>query len=174
VISNCSNNYGPWQFPEKLIPLTTLKAMARQELPVYGAGENVRDWLFVDDHVTALMAVLEHGKIGESYNIGGDAERRNIDVVHELCALLDDMMADSGPARSDMVRFVADRPGHDFRYAMDISKIKNELGWQPKYGFQSGLRKTVEWYLENQAWCRKIKTYRGERLGAAVVTETHK
>jgi dTDP-glucose 4,6-dehydratase len=164
VMSNCSNNYGPWQFPEKLIPLTILKAMAREELPVYGQGENVRDWLFVEDHVSALMAVLTRGRIGESYNVGGNAERRNIDVVKAICAIVDEIAPDGGPPRAGKIRFVTDRPGHDLRYAIDASKIQRELGWTPAQSFDSGLRRTVRWYADNH---RELKSadYRGERLG---------
>ena len=167
VLSNCSNNYGPWQFPEKLIPLTILKALGREELPVYGKGENVRDWLFVDDHVSALMTILTRGNIGESYNVGGNAERRNIDVVKSICAIVDDIMADGGPPRAENIRFVADRPGHDLRYAIDASKIRRELNWAPAESFDSGLRRTVEWYLANQDWWQNIRSYAGERLGVA-------
>ncbi len=164
VMSNCSNNYGPWQFPEKLIPLTTLKALAREELPVYGQGENVRDWLFVEDHVSALMTILSRGRVGETYNVGGNAERRNIDVVKAICAIVDEIAADGGPPRAEKIRFVTDRPGHDLRYAIDASKIKRELGWTPAQSFDSGLRRTVHWYADNH---QKLKSaaYRGERLG---------
>jgi len=167
VMSNCSNNYGPWQFPEKLIPLTILKALAREELPVYGKGENVRDWLFVDDHVSALMAILTRGKVGESYNVGGNAERRNIDVVKTICAMVDEMVADGGPPREEKIRFVTDRPGHDLRYAIDASRITRELGWTQTESFDSGLRRTVEWYLANKP-AVSVAGYAGERLGALV------
>lgn len=166
VLSNCSNNYGPWQFPEKLIPLTILKARAREALPIYGKGENVRDWLYVEDHVAALMKILQQGKVGESYNVGGNAERRNIDVVTAICALVDELVDDGGPARAENVHFVADRPGHDLRYAIDASKICDQLGWRPTETFDSGLRRTVEWYLANFASWQQ-KAYKGERLGAA-------
>ena len=170
VLSNCSNNYGPWQFPEKLIPLTIMKATAREELPVYGKGANVRDWLFVDDHVSALLAVLTRGSVGESYNIGGNAERRNIDVVKAICALVDEMIADDGSRREENIQFVTDRPGHDLRYAIDTGKICRELGWAPTRSFEDGLRSTVEWYLKNRDWCRQMmdSRYRGERLGLLV------
>jgi dTDP-glucose 4,6-dehydratase len=169
VATNCSNNYGPYHFPEKLIPLVILNALEGAPLPVYGDGGNTRDWLFVEDHAEALLAVLERGRVGETYNIGGRCERRNIEVVHAICDLVDEMAADAaiGPRRA-LVRFVADRPGHDLRYAMDCSKIEREIGWRPRETFQSGLRKTVRWYLDNPAWWRDIRAarYRGERLGA--------
>ncbi len=168
VTSNCSNNYGPYQFPEKLIPLMVLNCLEGKPLPVYGDGRNVRDWLFVDDHARGLLAVALSGKPGETYNIGGSAERANIDVVETICALMDEMAPDS-PHRphGDLITHVADRPGHDARYAMDISKIGRELGWRPEESFESGLRKTVHWYLENRAWWQHIRSgsYRGERLG---------
>jgi len=169
VSTNCSNNYGPYHFPEKLIPLVILNALEGAPLPVYGDGGNTRDWLFVEDHAEALLAVLERGRIGESYNIGGRCERRNIDVVQAICDLVDEMAADAaiGPRRA-LVRFVTDRPGHDLRYAMDCSKIEREIGWRPRETFETGLRKTVRWYLDNPAWWRDIRAarYRGERLGA--------
>jgi dTDP-glucose 4,6-dehydratase len=169
IISNCSNNYGPCHFPEKLIPLAILKALHGEPIPVYGAGDNIRDWLFVEDHARALFAVLTEGKPGESYNIGGNAERTNLDVVQSICRLLDELLPDS-PHRPHrhLITFVADRPGHDRRYAMDIAKIGRELGWQPVENFDSGLRKTVSWYLENRWWWEPIwsRRYSGERLGA--------
>jgi dTDP-glucose 4,6-dehydratase len=169
IISNCSNNYGPCHFPEKLIPLAILKALHGDPIPVYGAGDNIRDWLFVEDHARALFAVLTEGQPGESYNIGGNAERTNLDVVQSICRLLDELLPDS-PYRPHrrLITFVADRPGHDRRYAMDIAKIGRELGWQPVENFDSGLRKTVSWYLENRWWWEPIwsRSYRGERLGA--------
>jgi len=167
VITNCSNNYGPYQFPEKLIPLTILNALAGRPIGVYGRGENVRDWLYVDDHVDALMAVLERGCVGETYVISGRAERRNIDVVEMICDLVDEMRPEPGVRRRDLIRFVTDRPGHDLRYAIDASKIERELGWRAAESFDTGLRKTVAWYLANDAWTARVRngSYRGERLG---------
>jgi dTDP-glucose 4,6-dehydratase len=171
LITNCSNNYGPYQFPEKLIPLMLLNALAGKPLPVYGQGENVRDWLYVEDHAQALLLVAEQGRAGESYNIGGWNERANIDVVRAICRHVDKMAPDAsiGP-REKLITYVADRPGHDLRYAIDASKIERELGWRPTETFESGLHKTVEWYLENRAWCAHVHSrgYQGERLGAAV------
>lgn len=170
VTSNCSNNYGPYQFPEKLIPLMILNALEGKPLPVYGTGTNVRDWLFVDDHARALRDVFERGRIGEQYNIGGHNEKRNIDLVRELCTLLDEMLPQSPHRPHDrLITFVEDRRGHDRRYAIDASKIQRELGWKPRETFQTGLRKTVQWYLNNRDWCRAIQArgYRGERLGLA-------
>ncbi len=168
VISNCSNNYGPYQFPEKLIPLMTINALEGKPLPVYGAGSNVRDWLYVDDHVTGLIAVLTRGRVGESYNIGAGAEFRNIDLVEEICAIMDEIAptSNSRPHR-DLIRFVADRPGHDKRYAIDSTKISQELGWAPAVSFRDGLRRTVMWYLQNKAWWLPIRdgSYQGDRLG---------
>lgn len=167
VISNCSNNYGPFQFPEKLIPLVTLNAIEGLPLPVYGRGENVRDWLYVDDHARALVLVLERGRVGQHYNVGGNAERSNIAVVRTICGILDELLPTS-PHRphEQLIRFVDDRPGHDLRYAIDASKIRRELGWEPQETFESGLRRTVEWYLANGAWVKAIRgRYRGERLG---------
>ena len=153
VLSNCSNNYGPHQFVEKLIPLTILKGLAAEPIPVYGRGANIRDWLFVEDHAEALALVLEKGRPGETYNIGGEAERRNIDVVHAICDAMDRLAPrDSGRSYRELVTFVPDRPGHDFRYAIDCSKIKAELGWMPKNSFETGLALTVRWYLANRAW----------------------
>jgi len=167
IITNCSNNYGPYQFPEKLIPLTILNAVAGQPIGVYGRGENVRDWLYVNDHVDALLAVLERGRLGETYVISGRAERRNIDVVEQICDLVDEMRPRAGTRRRELIRFVTDRPGHDLRYAIDASKIERELGWRASESFDSGLRKTVAWYLENEAWTARVRdgSYRGERLG---------
>ena len=168
VITNCSNNYGPYQFPEKLIPLMILNARAGRALPVYGSGKNVRDWLHVDDHVRALRTVLEHGKTGDTYTIGGNAERRNIDVINTICEIVDELLPTSMHApHVSLVEHVQDRPGHDFRYAIDASKIKNDLGWEPRESFESGMRSTVEWYLENRDWWQPILdgSYRGERLG---------
>jgi dTDP-glucose 4,6-dehydratase len=166
VLTNCSNNYGPYHFPEKLIPLMILKGLKGEPLPVYGKGDNIRDWLYVEDHARALRLVLEKGVIGESYNIGGYNERTNLDVVRTLCALLDEL-APAGAPHDRLITFVADRPGHDKRYAIDASKITRELGWTPRETFETGLRKTVEWYLENRFWWEAILngSYRGERLG---------
>jgi dTDP-glucose 4,6-dehydratase len=153
LITNCSNNYGPHQFPEKLIPLMIIKALAGEAMPVYGRGLNVRDWLFVDDHAEALSLVLERGRVGETYNIGGSAERRNIDVVNAICDALDHLAPRTGGAsHRELVTFVPDRPGHDFRYAMNFSKLKAELGWQPRHSFEQGLLTTVKWYIDNRAW----------------------
>ena len=170
VLSNCSNNYGPRQFPEKLVPLMILKGLRGEALPVYGKGENVRDWLHVEDHARALWLVLAEGRTGESYNVGGGAERRNIDVVEGVCALLDELAPrPAGAPHARLIAHVADRPGHDFRYAIDAAKIRRELGWRPRESFESGLRKTVEWYLANRDWWEPILEgrYGGERLGAA-------
>ena len=153
LITNCSNNYGPHQFPEKLIPLTIIKGLKHERMPVYGQGLNVRDWLFVDDHAQALTLVLEHGLPGETYNVGGKAERRNIDVVGAICDAMDELLPNSkSVSHHELISFVPDRPGHDFRYAIDFSKLNAELGWSPKHSFESGLRETVKWYLENRAW----------------------
>ncbi|MDB4885282.1 MAG: dTDP-glucose 4,6-dehydratase [Gemmatimonadetes bacterium] len=168
VTTNCSNNYGPCQFPEKLIPLTIVNALAGRPLPVYGAGENVRDWLFVDDHARALRLACERGVPGETYNVGGLNERRNIDVVRAICGILDEIAPLAGvPDRTALITFVHDRPGHDLRYAIDASRIRRELGWTPHESFDSGLRRTVEWYLANGAWVERVQSgaYRGERLG---------
>ena len=169
VVSNCSNNYGPYHFPEKLIPLTILNALEEKPVGVYGKGENVRDWLHVEDHAEALVAVLERGRTGQSYNIGGNAERTNLAVVETICDLLDQRrpLAEGGSRRS-LITFVEDRPGHDRRYAIDASKIAAELGWRPKHSFEVGIAGTVDWYLENESWWRPIREgrYAGERLGA--------
>ena len=170
VASNCSNNYGPYHFPEKLIPLVILNALEGKPLPVYGTGANVRDWLYVEDHARALVEIATRGVIGESYNVGGWNERRNIDVVEAICDLVDEMApSTTAGARRRLITFVTDRPGHDGRYAIDAGKIKRELGWEPRETFESGLRKTVRWYLNNRAWWGRIRSgvYRGERLGAA-------
>jgi dTDP-glucose 4,6-dehydratase len=153
LVTNCSNNYGPHQFPEKLIPLTIIKGLKGESMPVYGRGLNVRDWLFVDDHAQALTLVLERGRVGETYNIGGKAERRNIDVVSAICDAMD-QLTKCPPASShrNLINFVPDRPGHDLRYAIDFGKLNNELGWSPKHSFETGLNATVKWYLENRAW----------------------
>ncbi|MGB8839809.1 MAG: dTDP-glucose 4,6-dehydratase [Aliidongia sp.] len=165
VLSNCSNNYGPWQFPEKLIPLMIAKALRREALPVYGKGENIRDWLHVDDHAGALCLILERGRVGESYNVGGRAERRNIEVVEAICDLVDELAG--GAPRRALITHVADRPGHDRRYAIDATKIEAELGWRPAESFESGLRATVCWYLDHQDWWQAIGHYRQDRLGLA-------
>ena len=168
VITNCSNNYGPYQFPEKLIPLVILNALEGKSLPIYGKGDNVRDWLYVEDHVTALWKVLIKGKLGETYNIGGFNEKTNLEVVHALCDLLDELVPDSPyKPHASLISYVADRPGHDQRYAIDAGKIAQELEWAPRETFATGLRKTVLWYLENKDWCRHVQdgSYRRERLG---------
>jgi len=168
IITNCSNNYGPYQFPEKLIPVVIIKALQGKSIPVYGTGENVRDWLFVDDHVKALFTVLKKGTLGETYNIGGHNEKRNIDVVRIICDTLNEVLPkeNSGDYK-DQITFVDDRPGHDFRYAIDASKIERELGWKPKETFETGIRKTVQWYIENIDWCEAVtkNNYNLERLG---------
>lgn len=159
LTTNCSNNYGPYQFPEKLIPLMVLNALEGKPLPVYGDGRNVRDWLFVEDHCAAIRAVLERGRVGETYNIGGNSERKNIDVVTTICDLVDELSPalPSGPRRQ-LITYVADRPGHDRRYAIDATKIGRELGWQPAEAFEGGLRKTVAWYLSNHPWVENVRT----------------
>lgn len=166
VLTNCSNNYGPYHFPEKLIPLMILKGLSGQPLPVYGKGDNVRDWLYVEDHARALRLVLEKGRVGESYNIGGWNERTNISVVQTICALLDEMHP-AGAPHDRLITYVADRPGHDQRYAIDAGKIERELGWRPQESFETGIRKTVQWYLENRGWWQAILdgSYQTERLG---------
>ena len=168
LTTNCSNNYGPYQFPEKLIPLVIAKALAGEPLPVYGDGKNVRDWLFVEDHCSAIRRVLEAGEVGETYNVGGDAERQNLEVVHTLCALLDDRRPlPDGRRRESLITFVKDRPGHDRRYAIDASKLKNALGWAPAVTFEEGMARTVDWYLDNQPWVDRVLdgSYRLERIG---------
>src|SRR5215204_3702545 len=168
VLSNCSNNYGPYHFPEKLIPLTILNALEGKPLPVYGKGENVRDWLYVEDHARALLTIAEGGRVGESYNVGGNSEKTNLEVVRMICALVDAVAPNGGSSpRERLVTFVEDRPGHDLRYAIDASKVRDELGWVPSETFESGLRKTVQWFIENEAWWSRIRSglYRGERLG---------
>lgn len=171
VVSNCSNNYGPFHFPEKLIPLTILNALHEKPLPVYGAGANVRDWLFVEDHARALELIATKGVPGESYNVGGDAERTNLVVVETICDLLDQVKPRRAGSYRELISFVADRPGHDRRYAIDASKIRSELGWRPTESFESGLGRTVRWYLENDWWWRPIREgkYAGERLGSSPV-----
>lgn len=168
LVTNCSNNYGPYHFPEKLIPLIILKALAGETLPVYGNGENIRDWLFVEDHARALQLVFERGKSGSTFNIGGNSERRNIDVVQNVCTILDSLRPRSdNKSYQKQIAFVADRPGHDYRYAIDATRIRQELGWQPQETFESGLKKTIQWYLDNEAWWRSIqqRQYAGLRLG---------
>jgi dTDP-glucose 4,6-dehydratase len=168
LTSNCSNNYGPYQFPEKLIPLTILNALEGKPLPVYGRGENVRDWLYVEDHADALLTILSRGVPGDTYCVGGRNERRNIDVVRAICAIIDELAPNAaiGP-RERLIELVADRPGHDMRYAIDASKIEQRLGWRPTESFETGLRKSVAWYLAHRAWWERVRsgTYRGERLG---------
>lgn len=168
LITNCSNNYGPYHFPEKLIPLMILNALEGKPLPVYGGGEQIRDWLYVEDHARALQCVIERGIPGETYNIGGHNEHRNIEVVQMICALLEELAPCGGSGRyRDLIAHVDDRPGHDARYAIDAGKIQRELGWTPQENFESGLRKTVQWYLDNPDWCRRVQdgSYQRERLG---------
>ncbi len=168
LTTNCSNNYGPYQFPEKLIPLMIYNALRGEPLPVYGDGRQVRDWLYVKDHCRAVMTVLEEGRVGEVYNVGGHNERTNLEVVRTVCSLLDELAPDSPHApHASLITFVEDRPGHDRRYAIDAAKIERELGWRPQETFESGLEKTVRWYLENTAWCEGVLSgaYQGQRLG---------
>jgi dTDP-glucose 4,6-dehydratase len=168
IVTNCSNNYGPHQFPEKLIPLMIVNATRGQTLPVYGTGLNVRDWLHVEDHAEALRVVAERGEVGETYNVGGDGERTNLDVVEAICDMVDELRPNAAIARRrDLIRFVADRPGHDRRYAIDFTKIGRTLGWRPQWTFDAGLRQTVSWYLDHEAWWRDVleTRYGGERLG---------
>ena len=170
LTTNCSNNYGPYHFPEKLIPLIIARALAGEPLPVYGDGRNVRDWLYVTDHCAAIRMVLEKGRVGETYNVGGDAERQNIEVVTGICELLDQRRPrEDGKPRESQITYVTDRPGHDRRYAIDASKLQGELGWKPQYTFEQGIARTVDWYLENQAWVKRVLdgSYRLERIGAA-------
>jgi dTDP-glucose 4,6-dehydratase len=166
VLTNCSNNYGPYHFPEKLIPVVILKALAGEPIPVYGTGENVRDWLYVEDHADALLTVLENGEIGRSYNIGGHNEMRNIDLVRTICALLDARRPRATP-HADLITFVTDRPGHDMRYAIDASRIQAELGWKPSVTVEEGLAQTVDWFLDNEDWWRALQDREGvgQRLG---------
>ncbi|MGF6692108.1 dTDP-glucose 4,6-dehydratase [Metapseudomonas resinovorans] len=173
LLTNCSNNYGPYHFPEKLIPLMILNALEGKPLPVYGNGQQIRDWLFVEDHARALLEVVTRGEVGETYNIGGHNEQKNLDVVHAICNLLEELAPQkpAGITRFDeLISFVKDRPGHDVRYAIDAGKIERELGWTPRETFETGLRKTVEWYLNNLQWCRRVQdgSYQRERLGATV------
>ncbi len=168
LTTNCSNNYGPYQFPEKLIPLVIAKAIAGEPLPIYGDGKNVRDWLYVGDHCAAIRAVLERGRVGETYNVGGDAERQNIEVVNAICALLDERRPrEDGKPRNSQITYVKDRPGHDRRYAIDASKLQSELGWKPAHTFEQGIADTVDWYLGRQDWVRRVLdgSYRLERIG---------
>ncbi len=168
LVSNCSNNYGPFQFPEKLIPLTILNALEERPLPVYGRGLNVRDWLHVEDHARALWLILRTGRVGRTYNVGGGAERANIDVVRMICSALDERRPRGGGRRhADLIAFVDDRPGHDFRYAIDPTRIREELGWRPRTSFEEGLAMTVDWYMSNEAWWRPLRerVYDGQRLG---------
>ena len=175
LTTNCSNNSGPYQFPEKLIPLVIARALAGEPLPVYGDGKNVRDWLYVGDHCSAIQAVLERGRVGETYNVGGDAERQNIEVVNVICALLDERTprADGKP-RGSQITYVSDRPGHDRRYAIDADKLKGELGWAPSVTFEEGIARTVDWYLDNQAWVQRVLdgSYRLERIGTGAIGAT--
>lgn len=167
LITNCSNNYGPYHFPEKLIPLMILNALEGKPLPVYGSGEQVRDWLFVEDHARALYKIVTEGNVGETWNIGGHNEKRNIDVVHAICTLLDELAPSQHTPYASLITHVSDRPGHDRRYAIDASKIQRELGWLPKETFESGIRKTVQWFLDNLDWCHRVQdgSYHRERLG---------
>ena len=167
VVTNCSNNYGPFHFPEKLIPLVILNALDEKALPVYGDGKQVRDWLYVEDHARALIKVATEGALGETYNIGGFNEKENIEVVRTICAILDDIRPRGSGAYSDLIEFVKDRPGHDLRYAIDASKIERDLGWRPEETFETGIRKTIEWYLANETWWKRVQdgSYSRERLG---------
>lgn len=166
LTTNCSNNYGPFQFPEKLIPLMIDKALHDEPMPIYGDGKNVRDWLYVEDHCRAIETVIAQGRLGEVYNVGGNEERQNVEIVNTVCQLLDEMHP-GNTAKSDLITYVKDRPGHDQRYAIDASKLLNELGWQPKETFKSGIHKTIQWYLDNQQWVNRVKdgSYQGQRLG---------
>jgi len=167
LTTNCSNNYGPFQFPEKLIPLIITKALNFESLPVYGDGKNIRDWLFVEDHCSAIETVITSGKVGEVYNVGGNEEKQNIQVVHALCDILDELRPVEGKSRRDLITYVKDRPGHDQRYAIDSSKLQSQLHWQPKESFETGIKKTVQWYLDNKIWCDRVLngSYQGQRLG---------
>lgn len=178
LITNCSNNYGPYHFPEKLIPLVILNALEGKPLPIYGKGDQIRDWLYVDDHAEALYLVVTKGEVGETYNIGGHNEKQNIEVVETICAILDELQPRQVSLKTDLqndsykslITYVTDRPGHDRRYAIDASKIEKELGWKPKETFETGLRKTVQWYLDNQQWCKNVQdgSYQRERLGVGI------
>ena len=168
LISNCSNNYGPFQFPEKLVPLMILNCMEEKSLPIYGTGENIRDWLYVEDHCDAINTILAKGTIGDTYNVGGNNEIQNIQIVEILCDILNDIHpADSGKSYHELITFVKDRPGHDFRYAIDSTKLKKEIGWEPKESFETGIRKTIQWYLDNKSWWKDIQNlkYSQKRLG---------
>jgi dTDP-glucose 4,6-dehydratase len=167
LTTNCSNNYGPYQFPEKLIPLMILNACEGKALPIYGDGSNIRDWLHVEDHCSGILAVLTKGRVGETYCIGGASEKTNVEVLDALCEILDELHPKGAP-HSQLKTFVKDRPGHDHRYAIDFSKIENELGWQPSYTFKEGVKQTVEWYINHQEWCENVTSgkYQRERLGA--------
>ncbi|MEQ9692890.1 dTDP-glucose 4,6-dehydratase [Shimia sp. SDUM112013] len=167
VLTNCSNNYGPYHFPEKLIPVVILNALAGKELPIYGDGSNIRDWLYVEDHADALLLVVEKGELGRSYNIGGENERTNLELVKTLCAVLDDLRPKADGSYADQITFVTDRPGHDARYAIDPTRIREELGWRPSVTVEQGLRQTVQWYLDNEAWWRPLQERHGvgQRLG---------
>jgi dTDP-glucose 4,6-dehydratase len=170
LITNCSNNYGPFQFPEKLLPLTILNALAGKPLPIYGDGQNVRDWLYVEDHCRAISLVLDKGVPGETYNVGGNAERNNLWLVNQLCAILDELLPTSPNCpHNKLIQFVTDRPGHDRRYAIDFTKLQTQLGWEPQENIDSGLRRTVQWYIDNQAWCQTVTAdnYQQQRLGVA-------
>lgn len=170
ILTNCSNNYGPYQFPEKLIPVVILNALARRPLPIYGDGKNIRDWLYVEDHADALLLTLENGTLGRSYNIGGKNEHTNLQIVKMLCGIMDHLHPDENGSYLDLITFVADRPGHDARYAIDPSRIENELGWKPSITLEEGLKKTVQWYLNNEAWWRPLieRSLIGQRLGVAL------
>ena len=171
LITNCSNNYGPYHFPEKLIPLVILNALDGKALPIYGKGDQIRDWLYVEDHACALYKVMLEGKVGETYNIGGHNEKQNIEVVKTICKILDELQPQANlQSYESLITFVKDRPGHDLRYAIDASKIDKELDWTPKESFETGIRKTVQWYLDNLDWCRRVQdgSYQGERLGASL------
>ena len=169
VVTNCSNNYGPYHFPEKLIPLVILNALDEKTLPVYGKGDNIRDWLYVEDHARALVTVVEAGRIGETYNVGGRNERTNLEVVETICTILDELKPREEASYKDLISFVADRPGHDKRYAIDATKLETELGWKAQETFDTGIRRTIQWYLDNDWWWRPIREgrYNGERLGKA-------
>jgi dTDP-glucose 4,6-dehydratase len=169
LITNCSNNYGQYQFPEKLIPLMILNCLSEKSLPIYGDGKNVRDWLYVEDHCDAIYTVLQNGTIGDTYNIGGNNEIQNIQIINTICSIMDELKPrENGEKYSQLITYVKDRPGHDFRYAIDASKIKNDLNWVPKENFETGIKKTIQWYLENEQWWKNIQnnTYQQERLGA--------
>jgi len=181
IITNCSNNYGPYQFPEKLIPLMVLNALEGKPLPIYGNGQNIRDWLFVEDHCEGLLRVLQEGAPGEKYNLGGRSERSNLEVVEAVCHILDELLpCESNPVLvgrgirqyEDLKAFVTDRPGHDFRYGIDTTKIQSELGWAPSHTFESGLRRTIQWYVDNRQWCEVVtkQSYQRERLGLSDTT----